>query len=549
MAYITPSDISQLALAGNHAPELETLNFLKTNLSEAYTVYHSVHWSRSYQSGTSFGEIDFVVVNQAGQVLIIEQKNGRLDETDQGLVKNYTDGAKNVGDQVRRSLENIREKFKYQNGPKPALKLDYMIYCPDYSIKQINAATIDADRVVDAGRAKLLGQVIDDLLGPGTDADHGWAETVEGFFRQSFNLVPNIHAHKTAHEKTFTRLSGGLGQVFDNLEMEPFRLKVRGTAGSGKSLIAHRAYQAAIDAGKKPLLVCFSRPLRERFNSTVGPGGLVQTWNGFCDEFLKAQGYKFDYDRMHTDPNFWSELTDHIIGETVPEDWLFDVLIVDEGQDFESGWVDVLKLFMKPDAGLIWLEDENQNLYGKEPVELDDVVGYRCATNFRSPETIARFIQRTLPFEFENSNDLPGLGVGVSGYNDVEDQPKIVAKVVGGLLKQGFEHADIVVLTCHGVNNSVFSELTKVGPYKLRKFGGEYDMFGNQILTDGNLQFDSIYRFKGQQAPAVILVDIDPSDDKLERQERLLFCGMSRATVRLELVVNGANAYCERFRH
>jgi len=59
--------------------------------------------------------------------------------------------------------------------------------------------------------------------------------------------------------------------------------------------------------------------------------------------------------------------------------------------------------------------------------------------------------------------------------------------------------------------------------------------------------FDSVYRFKGQEAPAVILVDVDPNTEYLTRAERILFCGMTRATVRLELVVNSENGYNSRF--
>jgi hypothetical protein len=47
-----------------------------------------------------------------------------------------------------------------------------------------------------------------------------------------------------------------------------------------------------------------------------------------------------------------------------------------------------------------------------------DFVGYRCPLNYRSPESIARFIRNTLPFEFDLGNDLPGMGVGVHEYAD-----------------------------------------------------------------------------------------------------------------------------------
>ena len=107
-----------------------------------------------------------------------------------------------------------------------------------------------------------------------------------------------------------------------------------------------------------------------------------------------------------------------------------------------------------------------------------------------------------------------------------------------------FDHHDIVVLTCHGVGNSVFSTCEKVGNVRLRRFTGDCDLFGNQLSTDGQLAFDSIYRFKGQEAPAVILVDVDPSPDRMDRALRLLYCGMTRATVRLEILFNRANDAC-----
>ena len=225
----------------------------------------------------------------------------------------------------------------------------------------------------------------------------------------------------------------------------------------------------------------------------------------------------------------------------IPDDWLFDTLIVDEGQDFEQEWYDILMLFLTPGAEILWLEDADQNIYGTEPVTLPGFTGFRADTNFRSPERIATFIRDVLPFRFEIGNDLPGLGVGVHGYDDPEEQLRIVARLVRDLIRRGFAHRDIVVLTCRGVASSVFSGCEKVGKVRLRRFTGDYDLFGNQLSTEGELAFDSVYRFKGQEAPAVILVDVDPSPDRMDREQRLLYCGMTRASVRLELVVNRAN--------
>ena len=60
-------------------------------------------------------------------------------------------------------------------------------------------------------------------------------------------------------------------------------------------------------------------------------------------------------------------------------------------------------------------------------------------------------------------------------------------------------------------------------------------------MTPGKLLFESVRRFKGQQAPAIVLVEVDPMADKGEMFQRLLYSGMTRATVRLELVVKADN--------
>jgi superfamily I DNA and RNA helicase len=123
---------------------------------------------------------------------------------------------------------------------------------------------------------------------------------------------------------------------------------------------------------------------------------------------------------------------------------------------------------------------------------------------------------------------------------------KLVGKIVDDLLEQRFDYGDIIVLTtCHvtkpAERRSALDGKERAGKHRLRRFTNEYDLFGNQVLTDGKLRFESVYRFKGQQAPAVILMDVDPAADTLDHDRRVLFSGMTRATVRLEVVARRGN--------
>jgi hypothetical protein len=166
MARIVPSDLTRLALSSAHAPELETLATLRDALPDEYTVFHGVHWTRQYKGRTLYGEIDFVVINDAGRVLCIEQKNGGLEESKDGLFKDYGDERKSVSDQILRSVDNIREKFAYQVGKKPGLDIEYLVYCPDHAVKRISAAGLDRERIVDATQSRQLAARIQAVLPP-----------------------------------------------------------------------------------------------------------------------------------------------------------------------------------------------------------------------------------------------------------------------------------------------------------------------------------------------------------------------------------------------
>jgi hypothetical protein len=550
MARLLPTGISELSLSLGETAELRTLARLRNELPAAYAVFHSVDWTRDSAYRIAFGEADFIIVNQSGDTVVIEQKFGTLEESPSGLIKRYADGRKNVAIQIHRTIDGLREQFKRQSGHD--LNLDYLIYCPDHRVRDLNAAGLTASRIVDASDADRLPARIVSILPQGTPSD--FAGRVLRFFENKFHLVPDIHAQITAGERAMARLSGGLVETLSAFEMSPLKLRVRGTAGCGKSVVATQFAETAYSAGKRVLLVCFNRPLAERMKMSLPQGAYADTFYGLMDRFLKSRGHRFSYELGQ--PDFWVSVQERVIGETIGADWKFDSLIVDEGQDFERQWCEILRLFLAPDADLLWLEDLNQSIRPemaeRSTSELAyeslsaQFIGFRAKANYRSPETIARYILRVLPFDFVPANPTPGLGVGVSTYKDSEDQGKVVASIVTELIRSGFKHSDIVILSMRGLARATFAQTRGIGNFTFSRPTGEYDLLGNQVFESGQLRFDTVYRFKGQQAPAVIVTDIDPSEERLDHAERLLFTGMTRATVRLEIVARKENSMTDR---
>jgi len=532
MARIIPSDISRLALAGAHSRELETLALLKDQLGPDYAVFHSVHWSFSQGQATRFGEIDFILVNRAGNVLCIEQKNGALAETPDGLVKVYGERHKSVGTQIHRSLNQVRDKYQWQHPQARSLTLDYLLYCPDYRVRNLNAAGLDQSRIVDAAASDGLARRIERVLGP-AETDPARRALIEAFFCQTFEVVPQIHLYRQAQEKHYVRHGGALAESIRTLEMSPFRVRVSGTAGCGKSLLASVFARDQAAQGRRVLMVCFNRPLADRLQTLI-PEVRAQTFYGFCDQFLRGRGETLDYDRMNQ-PGFWSAIQDRVLAAPIPPDWRFDTLIVDEGQDFAADWLEILHLFLSADGRILWLDDPDQNLLNKPPLTLPGFTRLHLRQNYRSPYGIARFMRQHLPFDFEPANPLPGLGVGVHTYQKPEDQATSLAAVINQLHSLGFNPEEIVLLSLQGIDKSPLWRCERIGKHTIRRWTGAYRPDGSQIWSEGEITLDSLYRFKGQEAPAVILTDIE-GQESTQRLQRLLFCGMSRATVRLDLV-------------
>ena len=50
---------------------------------------------------------------------------------------------------------------------------------------------------------------------------------------------------------------------------------------------------------------------------------------------------------------------------------------------FELEWYDILMLCLRDGADILWLDDVDQNIYGKDPVALGDFTGYRADINYR----------------------------------------------------------------------------------------------------------------------------------------------------------------------
>ncbi|MEN4919350.1 ATP-binding domain-containing protein [Achromobacter spanius] len=543
MARIVPDGWQNMEAVGAMRRELETLGFLAQGLPDDYTVYHAVHWTNIEGAHAIHGEVDFVVVNRAGHMMLIEQKCGELEETSEGLAKNYGGKLKSVPVQMGRTVNSLRNKLT-RTLDGEYVRIEHLLFCPDYLCKSPQTAGVMPERIVDARRRDALCAVIQEIL-PAGDAGPLYVK-VDRFLCDVIQLETDASALAGQAKALVTRVSSGLAYWARQLDMTPFRLHVTGTAGSGKTQLALAEYRATIESGRRPLYLCFNRPLADHIAMIAPPGGMACTFHMLCERMLRQSGAVPDFNSAGA----FDQLVQACAALAVPPELLFDTVIVDEGQDIKAEWFDLILRHAREDARILWLEDPMQKLYRHAAVTLPGWIRLRADKNFRSPRPVVQLLQALVPdgVSVVSASPVAGHEVEFFVYQNTGDLIDKVKEGVHACLSAGFAATDVALLTYRGRDSSRILSYDQLGPYVLRKFQGTYDGEGRPGYSQGEIVADTVHRFKGQSAPAVVMAEVD-FETLGDEEVRRVFVGATRAVMKLVLVVSerAAMKLLERF--
>lgn len=526
--------------------------------TENWTVLHSVRIAA--HATQSQGEADFVVIIPDGGVFVLEVKGGGIDycdgkwySTDRAgvshILKNPIDEASNamhsLRDYIASHKDNIANLHKALWG--------FGIVLPDCSFHgKICCPDIDDHQVADYGDTINIKAYLLNLA-------HFWnGRKTPGIFvptqaqtKQICNMLrPNAHGSISVSDQIKITenqnivLTQQQEEVFEGL-FDNERCLIRGSAGTGKTLLALKYAKEQAVLGKRVALFCYNVKLAKYLQSSLSLKESVVC--GSFSEYMLNVLQKVYPDRIqreiqeNRDVFFRTKLPElfyNVFNELSIEQ--VDCLILDEAQDLMiPEYLYVLDLLLK--GGLkngqwyFFMDSENQNLYHstitfKAARDLLNefssfYANYRLTENCRNSLSIIEKIDQVFGTHSRYRTGLDkGADVTTSVYKKGKDQLEILTGILSKLERENVNREDIVLLSPFRFRNSVASALpTKVISENL------YD-------RKNCYYFSTVSGFKGLESPVVILIDFDSFPRDLDKYQ--LYVGMTRARSALYLVLS-----------
>lgn len=517
--------------------ELAVLERLRDSLPSGYDIYHSVQLHSVIGKVDRYGEIDLLVACPRGNILLIEVKAGAIILRQGEIFKMYGGAEHNIGRQCR---------FQYGavvNGLKEArlhTSVSSCLVVPDYTIGLEHVVSIPNERIIDASKYDQLGTHVRALLDIGKGCDD--PEALRRFLSNEFSVAPDLAVLRDQLQGAVRALSDGLATWVPRIKSESRIVRVQATAGSGKTQLALRLIEDAVGQSRSVAYLCYNRALADHIRTIAPPQAEISNFHDLAVESFRRNVGEPDF----TDPTVFDIVTMAFLERCDKSPARWDVLVVDEGQDFQPQWVEAVVGLLRDGGDLYLMDDNDQRLYERPDFDCIDAVTVTCRDNYRSPRSVCNVINAlglaSSSVRSMNSykGEVPGFHVYGGAGGTVHDQTRTA---IDSLLKRGFALSDIVLLTYKGRARSEILPLAHIGSWRIRAFTGTYCKQGEPIWTDGELLADSIYRYKGQSAPAVVLTEVD-FDELRDIDRKRLFVGMTRAQMALEIVLTTAAERC-----
>jgi hypothetical protein len=556
-----------------------------------WTVLHSLDIARHRRQME--GEIDFLVVAPELGALVLEVKGCRRLRREHGVWYYGDDAeghARSPFRQASEAMHSLRRRLVKHRPDLAGVLFQSAVCFPFIDVRDESEEwhpwqVVDRARLEERPIGECLASVLRQareraaaLREPWFDAAAGeptparCREIVEAL-RPDFEFYESPKARAKRIDEEIRHYTEQQFEALDHMRRMP-RVIFDGPAGTGKTLLALEAARRSHAAGKSVLLLCFNRALgewlRDQTIELFNPGGAPTVVARTLHRHLRvvardASEVEPEGSRTYWEQTLpqeaWSRLVDELAAveeaerqnpgiNAGPAHGIFDVLIVDEAQDIlRDCYLDALDLSVRGGfergAWRMFGDFAGQTIY-EDHVDLDafcDSRGAGCVQvpldeNCRNTPRVADLACRWGGDGIGYSRILrpdDGVEPEIRFFVDLDDERRQLVRVLAELYDAGFTGPQVAVLSMHSDRRSVAASLTEA-PWRdrLEPLCDEKDE-SRVNLHGGKTHYCSIYRFKGLEARAVVLTDIDGLSP---RGRSLVYVGATRARQRLVVLAD-----------
>lgn len=501
-------------------------------LPDDYYVFHSFKIVTETEGVFHESETDFVIFNRKKGIICIEAKAGQVaykagDWVYGNGVIMHNGGPFKQASLSKWKLKSYIEKSKCQS-ILPKCKMLHAVWFPSLSDEAVNGINLpsDADKKIIMTKSAIENPepYVDAIfrleLPNGISTNLSEIESkqlIQNILCPAFSVFPTASMDADIKKIAFHRLLKEQAGILNYLS-EQRSAVINGVAGTGKTMIAAEKARIHGNSGEKVLFLCYNSQLKNYLADNYKHDNIsFYTIDGLACKLCNTGNANY--------AKLKSVLEDMYLSNNFP----YQHIIIDEGQDFgkelieETDIIQLLEDIILEDDGnssFYIFYDKLQLIQGKALPKYIAEADCKLTLykNCRNTENIA--ITSMRPFTDRKPKLFDGCIKGKPSVIHFCNNDNLVVielnKVIDQLKSKGIK--DIVILTCKTEENSKIAAYSK---------GGYYN----------KIKFTTCRKFKGLEADAVILIDIDKEcfyDDNV----LLFYVGTSRARINLDIIAS-----------